>query len=169
VTESALPVPAIETETPDVFDGIPDLVNIFNGIADYLSLWCSMYGLREDRIRYRDLQWSTAEILTFRISHQDGSPISPIRYDPRLPEIPGVFVARALRMRRFIAGQERFRRLLYECEWAVRSFLAIRGMTRADIELTSRWTSSGRVVLKMIPKSREPNSRRYETHRKYES
>ena len=65
MSEDTVGIKHIETENHDPFEGCTDLVNVFTGIADYLSLWCELYGLREDQIVYERPQWATGVILAF--------------------------------------------------------------------------------------------------------
>lgn len=159
----------VPIETPDVFEGIPDLTSCFTRIADDLSLWCSLYGLREERIVFDDILWRNEIILTFRIRDTNGAAISPFRYSPLLPDVPKVFVRRFHRIRRFISTQHAFRRHLYECEWRVRSFLATNRIGVKDIEVVTRWAQTGRVIMKIVPKASAPlTARRFMTHLRHD-
>jgi len=151
----------------DVLEGLPDLCRTFTGIADYLSLWCQLYGLRERSIRCGPLQWKDDHTLTFRITDRRGQAVSPERYDPRLPTIDKVFVARHERIRRFIGMSPWYRLQLKLVDREAKAYLAAYGLEPLDVETTNRWTTDGVIVIRFIWKDTPATRRRYLTHLKY--
>lgn len=161
----------IEGRTPDLLVGCPDLQKLFRGIADYLSLWCTLYGLREDAIRYSKPAWRTADLLVFRIFDRWGHAVSPDRWDPRMAdgrEGLQVFLARAERIRRFIAFSPKFRGLLCQVDRELMAYLASAKLTPADVEQGNRWTKDGFITIKFVWKTTSVTTRRYDMHRKYD-
>lgn len=151
----------------DLFEGLPDVSRLFTGMADYLSLWCALYGLREQNIRCSSLAWVNAHTLVFRVMDNRGAAISPLRYDPRLPDIPKVFVARAERIRRFVGLSPWYRRLLKRVDTATQAYLGRWELQAGDVELTNRWTADGFVVMFFVWKNAPATQNRYMTHLKY--
>ena len=154
----------------DLLVGCPALQKLFRGIADYLSLWCTLYGLREDDIRYSKPAWRTNDLLVFRIYDRRGVAISPYRWDPRLPSGQGVtvFLARAERIRRFIGFAPSFRRLLYDVDRQLCAYLATAQLLPSDIEHANRWTKDGFITVKFVWKDAPVTTRRWDVHRKYD-
>ena len=151
----------------DVLVGLPDLCRTFVGIADYLSLWCELYGLREGNIRVGGVEWKDEHTLKFKITDHRGGAISPLRYDPRMPENRTALRARPERMRRFIGLCPWFRRQLWEVDQAVRAYLDAQHLGPSDVETINRWTEDGLVLVRIIWKITPATRRRYMTHLKY--
>lgn len=162
----------IADRKPDLLVGSPDLQRLFRGIADYLSLWCTLYGLREDAIRYSKAAWRTSDLLVFRIYDRRGEPISPYRWDPRLGgdnrRGAEVFLARAERIRRFVAFSGSFRKLLCSIDREFMAYCVTLQKLPSEIEQANRWTKDGFVTIKFVWKDTEPTQRRYDVHRKYD-
>jgi hypothetical protein len=137
------------------------------GVADYLSLWCTLYGLREWNIRVSSVSWYNAHTLVFRILDADARPISPMRYDPRLPEVSYAFLARAERIRRFVGMSPWYRGVLHDVDRALDKYLRRWDLKAEDVELVNRWTNTGFIVLAVVWKSTPATRRRYQTHLKF--
>lgn len=151
----------------DVLVGLPDLCHTFTGIADYLSLWCELYGLREQNIRVGHVEWKDEHTLKFKITDHRGSAISPLRYDPRMPENRHALRARPERLRRFVRMSPWFRRQLELVDREVRAYLVAQQLEPSDVETINRWTEDGLVLVRIIWKITPATRRRYMTHLKY--
>lgn len=162
-------VKQIESKEYNPFEGLKDAVNIFTGLADYLSLWSELYGLDIERLRYSRPTWRTPLMTTFRISERR-RPVSPKRYDPRLPNVSQVFLRRGYRITRFIAMQPRFRRQLYLVDQDLRACLDQHLLKPADVEIISRWDGDGKVILKILPRisAADRTGREYLTHLRHD-
>jgi hypothetical protein len=170
VNAATYPVPQIDVSQiqRDPFEGCEDASKVFHGVADYLAIWCNLYGLREDQIVAEHFGWLSESILTFRIRDRRGIPVSPLRYDTRLPDQPKIFWRRAFWIRRFVSRCRWFRKAVYEADARIRAWLADHGLTYPDVEIVSRWSLTGHVVLKIVEKSTAGNPRRYQTHLRHE-
>lgn len=170
MSDATMSVKQIESKEYNPFEGLQDAVNIFTGLADYLSLWCEMYGLREDEICYTPSEWRTPLMTTFRIFRTDGRPISPKAYDPRLPNVSQVFLRRGHRITRFVAMQPGFRRQMFDVDQDLRACLDAHGLKAAEVEIISRWDGDGKVILKVIPRvsAAERTGREYLTHYRHD-
>jgi hypothetical protein len=103
-----------------------------------------------------------------RIRTRDGRPVSMSRYDPRLPETPHVFRARAIRIKAFVSSSPWFRRKAHQVDEGIRVFMDERKMKLADLDVVSRWTSNGCVLFKMLDKRRGLMPADMMTHLKHE-
>jgi len=158
----------LEDRRRDLFEGLDDLQGIFTGVADYLSLWADRYGLRMDDLKATRPAFNNPVILSFKVQRRsDDEPVSPVRYDTRLAGA-NAFRNRFWRLRRYLAHCTWLRRTMREVDDLVRAWLHDHGLKASDVEAVSRWDGTGRVIIKFIPKGAAANSRRYQTHRKYD-
>jgi len=154
----------------DPFAGIPDMVKLFYGLADYLSLWTSRYHFRVQDIMADDLGWMNDFILTFRVSERTWSrhALSPVRYDVRLPEGPNALKWRHGRVMEFLRRADWFYQIMCRVDNNVRTWGGKWGVNLETMEVATRWASNGRVVMKLIPSFIPPGTRRYMTHYRHD-
>lgn len=169
MSDTTTAIKQIQSKEYNPFVGLDDAVNIFTGLADYLSLWGELYGLNVESLRYSRPVWRTPLMVTFRISEKR-RPVSPKRYDPRLPNVSKVFLRRGYRITRFIAMQPRFRKQMFVMDQDLCACLHRFKLKPAQVEVVSRWDGDGKVILKLIPKRNgaERTGREYLTHMKHE-
>ena len=157
-------------EYRDVFEGIPDMGNVFYGLADYLSLWIDRHGFRMNDIEFGQVGWRNDNILTFRVTRRPSrSAISPCRYDTRLPEHPLALAYRPKRIKAFLAKAYTFRRVMRRVDDHVRDWAWTWNVNLSKLQVAARWAGSGHVVLKMIPEWAAASPRRYMSHYRYEA
>lgn len=143
--------------------------NLFFGVADYLSLWVQRYGFGTDDILAEEVGWRNGNILTFRVTRKGRrSPISPVQYDPRLPEHPLSLAYRPRRVRMFLSKAYQIRRVMARVDDHVRDWAWAWKVDLKKLQVASRWAGSGHVVIKLIPQWAAMTPRRYMSHYKYE-
>lgn len=164
----AVPDVRFEQRGTDYFVGFADLAGIFAGIADYMSLWAQRYGIGMDDVEATLPAFNNPFILSFKVARKgDGGPISPRRYNTQLV---GRYALRNRhwRMMRYLAHAGWLKRTMREVDNRVREWMHANDLTPDQLEAVSRWDDTGRVIIKFVDKRTEANSRRYETHRKYD-
>ena len=159
----------VEVKAPNAFADNEKLTDLFHGIADHLSLWHWLYGLRYDEIRTGPLVWAHRNLLMFRIwTNVDGRPISMSRYDPRMPNLPKVWKNRIFRMRHFVNMNGWYRRRALDVEHEINNWAAERHLTPKDMDATCRWTSEGVIVIKLVDKRKPMNADTHMIHKRYD-
>jgi len=159
----------IEVKSPDAFENNPKLNEFFTMIVDYLSLWHWMYGLHYGDIRINAINWVSHNIISFKAWNAfDGRAISMRRYDPRLPDLPGVHKGRIYRMQDFIRSNPWFRRLMLDAEHHINDWAATYEVPGNMMDVTTRWTDDGLVVIKLIDKRKPITADTYMMHKRYE-
>lgn len=161
---------AFEPGSYDPFSYSENIARIFYGIADYLSLWGCLYGLDGENIKIGPVGWRSAWILTFKVTTKMGDPISPQRYDPRLPAGPNAFKSRYWRIRSFVRLPW-FIRLALKVDGHIRTWCHDWKYELTEVNATTRWTREGIVVIKMIPGaiSGVDPRKHYATHYKHDA
>jgi hypothetical protein len=161
-------VGTIETVyTPDAFVDNEKLAKCFQDVADYISLWHWLYGLAYSDVRAGRIEWLTHNTLGLRISNRlDNTPISPGRYDPRLPNLDVAWRQRLHRMRQFIRMSPWYRRRVLEFEHHISDWKAERRLTNADLDVTTRWQANGLLFIKLIDKRLPATADTHMTHKR---
>lgn len=155
----------------DPFTGMPEMSQVFYGLADFISVWVHRYGFRVSDIDAGEVGWKTPNMLTFRVWRKGlwRRPLSPAQYDVRLPENPWALRYRIPRVQGFLWRAEWFKRVMARVDGYVREWAADNGAPLPLLKVAARWPSSGHVVLKLIhPFKGTTGPRQFMTHYKHE-
>lgn len=155
----------------DPFTGMPEMSQTFYSLADYISVWVHRYGFHVNDIDAGEVGWKTPNMLTFRVWRKGlwRCPLSPAKYDVRLPENPWALRYRIPRVQGFLWQADWFRRVMSRVDGYVREWAEDHWVIPLDrLQVAARWPSSGHVVLKLIHPNAPPGPRRFMTHYKHE-
>jgi len=166
---TAVAEPVIEVgATPDAFEDNEKLNKFFLTIPDYLSVFHWDHGMSYRDIRTSRFTWTTWNTITFRMwTVKDSAPISPIRYDPRMPDSPTPLRQRQYRMQDFIRNNPWFRRYVLDAEHEISDWMRVNKVPNDQLDVATRWTAEGVVVIKLIDKRVMYTDNTMDTHKKY--
>ena len=161
--------PVIEVgKTADAFEDNEKLAKFFQTIPDYLSIFHWDHGMSYREIRTSPFTWTAWDVITFRMwTVKDGMPISPNRYDPRMPDSPTPLRQRVYRMQDFIRNNAWFRRYMLDAEHQINDWMRVNRIPADMLDVSTRWTHEGVVVIKLIDKRSMYTDNTMETHKKY--